>query len=325
MATVDLRLLEAVQAVVEAGGLARAAERLCVTPSALSHAFREWEARWGTQFFERRPLRLTPAGERVLEAAQAVLPRIARLEDALSAHAAGRATRWVIALECHSCFQWLLPALVRFRRDFPEIETDVRLAPAFDPWSALAGGDADWVVAGEAGHEDRVWSFALGRFAQRVLLARDHPLAARPAIRPADLARETVVTYPVAPERLDAFRRVLWPAGVFPARRTAEGTTMIVTLVAAGQGVAVLPDWVLREVGVVGDADAPGASASTDDGVECVARPLLDADGRPLESALYLCTRRAAPASLAAARQTFVAAATTAAGRIMAPLGDAPA
>ncbi|MFN4262889.1 MAG: LysR substrate-binding domain-containing protein [Thioalkalivibrionaceae bacterium] len=338
MTTIDLRLLDAVQAVHEAGGFARAAERLCVTPSALSHAFREWETRHGTQFFQRRPLKLTPAGERVLEAAQSVLPRMALLAESLDAHAAGRAARWVVALECHSCFQWLMPALVRFRRRFPEIETDVRLTPAFDPWAALDGGDADWVVSGEAGPEGRVLSLPLGRFRQLVLAASDHPLAGHPVITPQDLAGATLVTYPVAPERLDVFRRLLWPAGVFPARRAAEGTTMVVTLVAAGQGVAVLPDWVLREQAVLVPA-VPSASpesttgkseavraqefgdvrdAECASGIECVVRPLVDAAGQPLISELFLCTRRGGPASLEAARQAFMSAAQAAASRAFA-------
>ncbi|HFA59732.1 MAG TPA: hypothetical protein ENJ83_03475 [Rhodospirillales bacterium] len=56
------------------------------------------------------------------------------------------------------------------------------------------------------------------------------------------------MTYPVERRRLDVFTRFLQPAGVEPAAvRQAELTAVILQLVAGRRGVAVLPDWVVRE------------------------------------------------------------------------------
>ena len=58
-----------------------------------------------------------------------------------------------------------------------------------------------------------------------------------------------LITYPVGRDKLDIFTELLTPAKVEPrAQRTAELTAVILMLVASGRGVAVLPDWVLREV-----------------------------------------------------------------------------
>ncbi len=79
-------------------------------------------------------------------------------------------------------------------------------------------------------------------------VANQHTLASRPFIVPDDLARETLITYPVERDRLDIFTRFLEPADVEPAQvRTSELTVMMTQLVASGRGVCCLPNWALHE------------------------------------------------------------------------------
>ncbi|HBP69860.1 MAG TPA: LysR family transcriptional regulator, partial [Alcanivorax sp.] len=56
-----------------------------------------------------RPIRFTTAGGRVLALARQVLPQVRRTETELRRLAAGQSGRLHIAIECHSCFQWLMP------------------------------------------------------------------------------------------------------------------------------------------------------------------------------------------------------------------------
>lgn len=73
----------------------------------------------------------------------------------------------------------------------------------------------------------------------QLLVPRAHRLAERPFIEPADLAGETLISYPVCRSKLDVFSRFLTPAGIEPAAvRTSELTALIVQLVASGRGVA---------------------------------------------------------------------------------------
>jgi LysR family transcriptional regulator for metE and metH len=64
-----------------------------------------------------------------------------------------------------------------------------------------------------------------------------------------DFRDELLITYPVDRARLDVFSELLTPAKVEPRGvRQVELTAVILLLVASNRGVAVLPDWVVREV-----------------------------------------------------------------------------
>lgn len=100
----EVRHLETLSAIRDAGSLQEAAERLHVTQSALSHQLRDLEVRLKTPLLNRRtrPARLTTAGLRVLALADDVLPRIRATERELHRLAAGRTGRLHLAIECHS-------------------------------------------------------------------------------------------------------------------------------------------------------------------------------------------------------------------------------
>ncbi len=78
----ELRHLRTIRAIHEAGGLARAADLLNITQSALSHQVKGLEEQAGVELFVRRskPLRLSSAGARLLRLAERVLPEVAAVE-----------------------------------------------------------------------------------------------------------------------------------------------------------------------------------------------------------------------------------------------------
>ena len=80
---IEFRHLRTIKAIHEEGGLARAAERLHITQSALSHQIKGLEDQAGVELFVRRsrPMRLSPAGMRLLRLAEDILPRLAALEE----------------------------------------------------------------------------------------------------------------------------------------------------------------------------------------------------------------------------------------------------
>ncbi len=246
----QLQHLRCLIALADSGSLTAAAERLHLTQSALSHQIGGIERHFGTRLFQRksRPLRFTPAGARLLDLARAVVPRMEECENALERLGKGLSGRLHIAIECHSCFQWLMPTLDRYREQWPDVELDLTLGHSFEPIPALRAGQVDLVVTSErlAG-ADLVFR-PLFSYESLLIVASDHRLARRGSIAPADLADETLITYPVQVGRLDLFARFLMPAGVQPARiRHVELTPMIVQLVASGRGVAALPAWAWHE------------------------------------------------------------------------------
>lgn len=278
---IEFRHLRTIQAIHDAGSLAAAADLLGLTQSALSHQIRGIEEQAGVELFVRatKPLRLSPAGQRLLAAARRILPQVAALEAEFAGLEAGRAGRMHVAIECHACFEWLLPVLNHFRKAWPEVDIDIRPGLAFDALPALRREEVDLVVSSDPEDLPGVTFTALFDYEPVLVVAGDHPLATKAAIGPGDLAPETLIAYPVDRARLDAFTEFLGPAGVEPkAVRPVELTAMILLLVASGRGVAVLPDWVVR------------SSARAD--MDIATRPLRR-NGQPIVKRLYAATREA--------------------------------
>ncbi|MBI6917616.1 LysR family transcriptional regulator [Pseudomonas monteilii] len=247
---IDLRHLRTLHALRETDSLHEAAERLHLTQSALSHQFRDMEERIGMPLFVRksRPVRFTSAGLKLLQLADQVLPQIRSTERDLGKLAGGSAGRLHIAIECHSCYQWLMPSVDEFRSAWPEVELDLASGFSFAPLPALERGDLDLVVTSDPVTLPGITYVPL--FGYEALLAIDnhHALRDKPYLEPSDIAHQTLITYPIERTRLDIFTRFLDPADVEPAQvRTSELTVMMMQLVASGRGVCCLPNWAVHE------------------------------------------------------------------------------
>ena len=246
----ELRHLRSIRAIHEAGGLARAAERLNLTQSALSHQIKALEEQAGVDLFLRRtkPLRLSSAGMRLLRLAEAVLPEVEAVEQDFLNLQDGRTGRLHIAIECHACFDWLFPVLELFRRAWPDVDVDIRPGLAFDALPALQREEIDLVISSDPEDLDNVTFSPLFDYEPVFIAASGHPLADKPWIEAADFTDQTLIAYPVDKARLDVFSLLLGPAGVEPREiRQVELTAVIMLLVASNRGVAVLPDWVVRD------------------------------------------------------------------------------
>ena len=114
----DIRQLRTLKAIHDTGSLVAAAERLHLTQSALSHQLRELEAEVDAVVLIRktRPPRFTQIGERLLALADTVLPALREAERDIIKLRGGQAGRLIMAIECHSCYEWLMPTLNIFRQ-----------------------------------------------------------------------------------------------------------------------------------------------------------------------------------------------------------------
>ena len=250
MSKVELRHLRTILALRDAGSLVEAAERLFLTQSALSHQLKDLENRLGCSLFVRktRPVRFTSVGERLLKLAEEILPQFDGAMNDVTRLLGGDSGRLYMAIECHSCFEWLLPAINEYRESWPDVELDVSSGFHFEPLPALVRGDLDLVITADPIRDLELTYMPLFGYEAVLAVATDHPLAKVPCVNATDLAEETLITYPVDRSRLDIFSSFLEPAGVEPsAIRTAELTTMMIQLVASGRGVVCLPNWALHE------------------------------------------------------------------------------
>ena len=241
----ELRHLRSLVAIAETGRLAHAAGRLHLTQSALSHQVRALEAHYGVPLFQRTSagLRFTAAGERLLDLAHRTLALVADAERDLGRLKGDARGELRIALECHTCFDWLMPVMDAFRRRWPEIEIDLIAGFHSDPVALIKQGKAELVVGSQKPRSRELAALPLFRFEILVVLPIEHRLRARRRVEASDLVGETLITYPVPEERIDLIREVLKPAGIGLERRSAELTVAILQLVASRRGVAALPNW----------------------------------------------------------------------------------
>lgn len=248
---IEFRHLRTIKAIHEAGGLARAADQLNITQSALSHQIKGLEEQAGVELFLRRskPMKLSAAGMRLLRLAEQILPQVEAAQAEFAALRDGEAGRLHIAIECHACFEWLFPVLEGFRKAWGDVDVDIRPGLAFEAMPALMREEVDLVVSSDPEEMAGVTFIELFDYAPVFVASSHHPLAARPYVEAEDFCGQTLITYPVERTRLDVFSQLLIPAGVEPAGvRKVELTAVILLLVASNRGVAVLPDWVVREV-----------------------------------------------------------------------------
>lgn len=250
MSIIEVRHLKTLTALRETGSLVEAAERVHLTQSALSHQLKDLEEKLGAPLFIRKtkPVRFTSAGLRLLQLADDVLLSFRTAQKDIQRFAEGETGRLHIAIECHSCYEWLMPTIDHFRDHWPDVELDLSNAFSFTPLPALARGDLDLVVTSNPQELPNIEYIPLFQYEAQVALSKQHPLAKKEFLEPKDFTEETLITYPVEPERLDIFKYFLQPANVQPKRiRHNELTLMMMQLVASGRGICCLPNWALTE------------------------------------------------------------------------------
>jgi len=242
--------LSIIREVDRRGSLTAAADVLHLTQSALSHTVRKLEQQLGTPVWTRegRSLRLTQAGEYLLDLAERVLPQLEHAERLMREFAGGERGMLRIGMECHPCYQWLLKVVAPYLAAWPEVDVDVKQKFQFGGMKALFAYEIDLLVTPDPVFKPGLRFVPVFDFEQVLVVGSSHRLAAKDRAEPADLSDEVLITYPVDIERLDIYNQFLLPAGCAPReRKTIETTDIMLQMVASGRGVAALPRWLVDE------------------------------------------------------------------------------
>ena len=198
--------------------------KLDLTQSALSHTVRKLEDQLGTQIWlrEGRSLRPTQAGEYLLAVANRLIPQLQHAEERLRQFAQGERGALRIGMECHPCYQWLLKIVSPYLAAWPAVDVDVKQKFQFGGIGALFGYEIDMLVTPDPLHKAGLLFEPVFDYEQVLVVGADHPLCGHDYIEPAALAGETLITYPVAIDRLDIYTQFLMPAGVTPPCGTSR-------------------------------------------------------------------------------------------------------
>jgi DNA-binding transcriptional LysR family regulator len=243
----ELRRIQYFVAVAEEAHFGRAAERLQMAQPPLSQQIKALEAEMGVVLFHRttRKVELTPAGQRFLDRARAILASVDEAVTEAAQVADGQLGRIAIGFTGSATYD-LLPSLVRvLRADLPGIELDIRgemLTP--DQVAALTDGSLDLGLLRPPVRNAGIEVHVLRREPLIAVLPEHHPLAGHDRVPLPDLRDDPFITYPshhrsvVYEAVTDACQR----AGFFPRAVHEVGeTSTLVSFVAAGLGVALVP------------------------------------------------------------------------------------
>lgn len=244
---IEIKHLKAIQAIAERGSVQSAAAWLCITQSALSHQLADLERRLGQVVFIRKsqPVEFTPTGQLLLSTAARVLPEISALSQLLKP-AAGKAKILKLCVECHACFHWLMPAVKRFTSQAPHDQIEWVAEIEHQAVEKLLLGELDVVLTSDKRTDDSISYYPLFSMQLRALLSPEHDLATKNWLEPADLQQQTLLSYPLPQARQDVFRFFLADLPFKGVQRHVSQASQILQLVAANQGVAVLPDWMAQ-------------------------------------------------------------------------------
>ena len=245
---IELRHLRTLHALQETGSLSLAAERVHLTQSALSHQIKVLQEYYKLPLIRRQghAIQLTEPGKRLVQLAEKVIKEVQAAERDMARFSQPTGGSLRIALECHTCFDWLMPIMDTFREHWPEVELDLVSGFHADPIRLLKQGEADIVIGSENKPQRSIVHHPLFRFEILAVLAPGHELGKKRVLHAADFANQTLITYPVPEERIDLISNVLTPAGIVWQRRTAELTVAILQLVASRRGIAALPNWGIK-------------------------------------------------------------------------------
>jgi len=242
----ELRHLRYFAAVAETCHFGRAAERLHMAQPALSQAIRQLEAELGAALLTRttRQVSLTPAGEFLYDEARRLLRQVDDAVTGVRRVADGRKGLVRVGFTGTAAFTQLPRFARALQQHLPEVALDVHadmLTPAQS--SGLREGSLDLAVLRPpvTGGGLEVRTIEVEPLV--LALSADHRLVEEPVISLADLSTEPFVTYSGKDSAVnEAVLQACRAAGFTPRREhEAAGTAVLLPLVAAGLGVALVP------------------------------------------------------------------------------------
>jgi len=241
--------LKILQALNQQGTLTKAASVLCLSQSALSHQIRYLEKKLDVTLWEKegRNLRLTQAGELLLQVAQQILPVLQQAEETLKAYGEGQQGILRIGVECYPCAKWLNSVIGQFLETLPRIEIDVVNKFQFTGLEGLLNRHIDILVTPDYEKDSRIHYEAIADYDLVLLASEHHRLANHKILQAEQLTTETLLSFPIPLERMDVMTQLLNPANIRPYKvKEIESIDLMIQLVSLNRGVCVLPEWLAK-------------------------------------------------------------------------------
>jgi LysR family transcriptional regulator for metE and metH len=252
----EVRHLRLVLAIARDGSVTRAAGRLHLSQSAVSHQLLDLERELDTRLFDRVGKRMvaTAAGARMVDGAERLLDQLAELEQSLADRRGARVPLRVTT-SCFTSYNWLPDALAHFGDSHPGVELDIVLEATRRAMPALIADEVDLAIVTDPPRGDTWQRVELVRSELIAIAAPDHAIVARArrgALRWGALHDCEVLVYDIADhdlERLDEAVRESWRhesgrrlASPIAVRKVPLSEALL-ALVRNGRGVGIVDRW----------------------------------------------------------------------------------
>jgi DNA-binding transcriptional LysR family regulator len=249
----DASLLAAFAAVVRLGSYSRAAAELRVSKSVVSERVRQLEERCGARLLERttRNVRLTPAGERALDAAVEIDAALARLDERVAEHAREPAGTLRVTTTHDLAAALVAPTVARLVSSHPRVSVNVC---ATDAVRDLVADGFDVAVRLGAPRESSMVVRRLGWVDEPIVACPELAEHWRHAAQPSDLRGAPWVRHALIPA---STLRFAGPNGAVDelvpnVRAEADTGPALIALLVHGAGLGVMPEHAVAEMLVDG-------------------------------------------------------------------------
>lgn len=267
----EIRYFRSFLEVAARGHVGRAAEALNIAQPSLSYQIARLEEDFGTPLFVRgsRGMALSNAGRTLLDEIAPILERVEGLRERVQAAAAGRLGTLRVGLVSGAVLSGVATRIIRaYRARHPGVELRVHAVLHAPLVRMLREGELDVAVFGSPLGDPTLVGVPIARETFVVALPSDHRLCARKVVRYRDLAGETLVTLTraAAPALFDSVLTTCGKNGYHPpVVEEAYGEDTVIGLVAAGVGVAIVPDsWAAVAIpGFVARKLSPGGAGAS--------------------------------------------------------------
>lgn len=245
----EVKYFRLVIAIAETGSITKAADKLFLTQSALSHQLKEVEEMVGFELFDRvkKKLILSSSGKVFLDYSYSVLGEIQKLKDEMKSHGVGEVGKIRLTTEATTCYLWLPRVLKQYEKEFPNIDVQLSSAASNKPLKQLLSGKVDLAIVHRIRPDKNIEFIEIFTDEAIALVPATDPISKKTFLTPDDFSNARYITHSKRRDESAFFEGFLKPNNVTPRKWIyIQFTEAVVAMVKEGLGIAVLANWLAK-------------------------------------------------------------------------------